>query len=818
MSTFDLSQYINTIAAGTNSAWNGFQTPIPANMIIYAIDTQTFKKGDGSSLYSSLVSGPSLNNITSVNNTLSHYFTQLTASSDDALIIIDSNKYSMSYIRLTDLTNKLSNLENKVSLQSTKLTNIQQRLSMINNKLTNGRLTIVENGQITQSSALDINSIYSTDSELNFKYLKIYSDIQCTNQIYTLTPNTTFYAKVFVQHDEYTLKDFNFTLSSNLNNVTFNQIDKTTFSIVIGNIVSTTTLDIAISILLNNYSKTTHRFYIIYVEDFGPTEIDTPIPISVLTSSLKSNLDMDLVGIGVSWFDQMFDSVTDIDGNIYIIANIEGINHDPGSITSNIVVNTKIIKLDSDFNFIKQVSLDMPIHTSYSLYSIPSIQIIDNVVYVTGSLVDSVSEDDGSVDFKNTIFKFDTNLNLLNKVSFNLLNVVNDDFVIVNDYELFYPFHFTSKLFKDNSNNLYISGYFSNSISTSLNYIFKISNLSSAIVKNFHNPVIVFGNNLLNTEFFALTSSNMFDTLKIFSINNELNITKQKLISLPSNLKFNNGQQFDSLAKAKTDDEFIYLAITLTDISYKSTILLKLDYDLNILESTIINNFIVSGIELDNTYVLLLGCKDITNSNAFIFDAEDLNYNGSIVAFTNKFFVQNRNDFYVTNNVFKPCLLRLSQQSLKIWSSMHFDGIGQYTPYFDPMVYSNCLLLHNNKLTVLLHSYSNMVIQPGTYFSSDNAFSMSFYSSISYTQLSITNLTFSNTHIPSDGTYIFGNNNLQMSSYSQSESSFNFQSVDDVIPELQSSNVTFSTLEYNCLVYETLQNPTITHQTSQTLL
>src|SRR5574343_548687 len=217
MSTnFDLAESSIQFTSNTSANWNAFTLPVPANVIVFTIDDQKFKRGDGVHRYSELPDEPSIAGIIAGEQTVVNILEQLNVTDEDCIITIQDEIYRASTTKLTDVVNKLTAIGNTDTIQTANMDAITSQFGMVNTGITtadNGKLAVIGSHKMRPGMSPESIVVVAPTNPINISSIKIYSDLACTEEISTLDHNGTYYVKVNAAHDSVDVDSLSFVLN-----------------------------------------------------------------------------------------------------------------------------------------------------------------------------------------------------------------------------------------------------------------------------------------------------------------------------------------------------------------------------------------------------------------------------------------------------------------------------------------------------------------------------------------------------------------------------------------------------------------------------
>jgi hypothetical protein len=284
MSDFALTEAMINFASGTEVNWNAFQLPIPANMVVYTIDTKKFKRGDGVRKYSELPAGPSVAGIIAGDASVATVLEQLAPGDDDSIIVIDGEKYVASDTKLSTLISRLTALASSDATQSANITTISSQFGMVATGITvadNDKLVVTTNKKLSVGPTQGSLVYQKENPVITIRDINFYSDIDCTNKVTSLDANSVFYADVSCFHETIDRDLLSITLTENSSYITVISLGRglfrltTTKPLLTGQVAFTATVSyntdsvtVAKNIVLNAY-------YNVVITTYGSAGNDT---------------------------------------------------------------------------------------------------------------------------------------------------------------------------------------------------------------------------------------------------------------------------------------------------------------------------------------------------------------------------------------------------------------------------------------------------------------------------------------------------------------------------------------------------------------
>jgi hypothetical protein len=376
MSDFALSEAIINFAAGTAVNWNAFQLPIPANMVVYTIDTKKFKRGDGYRKYSELPDGPSISGILSGDVSAANLLDQLVPADDDSLIIVDNLKYVASTYKLSSLVTRVETVITSDVTQNANLATATSQFGMLNTNISiadNNKLAVTSSNKMavgpTQESFISLSPI----PLLSVKGIEFFSDANCTDKIDSLTSGQICYAKIQCTHDTADIDALSFSISDNSALTTLAVVGRGVYKVT----VSTTTVD-ASSVFTATVTYNTES-----------VTVNTTVAISKNRTVLWGLY----AGVGEDYLNSI---AIDSSGNIFAAGS--------GTTASAGSGDCYIIKTDSNMNILARKRFG---GTGNEWVTSMCCDPSGNVFVVGSTYSQSFGDNDG------LLFKFDNNLNLV---------------------------------------------------------------------------------------------------------------------------------------------------------------------------------------------------------------------------------------------------------------------------------------------------------------------------------------------------------------------------------------------------------------------
>jgi len=238
--------------SGTEAKWNANTLIIPENIIIFTTDTHIMKIGDGTKTFAELdvwINFDEMPLTEDGNNTPSILENDIGAGDVGKIVILGSNlAFTPSSTDLANVIQRISDAISKNNSQTDTITNdLSPKADLIDlfTEEDENKLCIIKNGKYSASNYTleELNTIIENIANeklgLIISSISFYSDELCKHEVFTLTENSTYYAKVLASNEsglpiQYNLKsdNSNITISPEFPTVNSTGI----FEITIGNI------------------------------------------------------------------------------------------------------------------------------------------------------------------------------------------------------------------------------------------------------------------------------------------------------------------------------------------------------------------------------------------------------------------------------------------------------------------------------------------------------------------------------------------------------------------------------------------------------